>query len=154
MIKLLAVLFGLTMIIPSSYKSDRERFIIDRAEGNYTVVEFSKSKNNDTDSIVSEDANISPICIAEGKFYGDKIDEDYKGDEDIYYQFRSDDDTVYWILTAEEIGHVPNTYDKYTLYYLDNGTTEGNRTCDCPPDWDCECYVYDDVFLYIEKRGV
>lgn len=92
-----------------------------------------------------------PVASIEGKFYGDTVCVNHQGIEDIYYQFKSDDDTVWWILTAEEIGHTPNTKGKYILYYTDNGTNNESQVCDCLPEWDCECEVYDDIFLGIER---
>lgn len=131
-------------------KPSQGKVIVDRIEGDYAVVEFSKGETIKMQDILVEDLNgkVSegmeiPVIAIEGKFYGDK------GIEDIYYQFRSDDDTVWWILTAAEIGHIPNTEDKYILYYTNNGT----RACDCPPELECECYLYDDIFFHIERQG-
>ena len=137
-------------------KPSQGKVIVDRIEGDYAVVEFSKGETIKMQDILVEDINgkVSegmeiPVIAIEGKFYGDTICKDHKGIEDIYYQFRSDDDTVWWILTAAEIGHIPNTEDKYILYYTNNGT----RACDCPPELECECYLYDDIFFHIERQG-
>lgn len=62
-----------------------------------------------------------------------------------YYQFKSNDDTVWWALTTDDIGFVPAADAEYTLYYDNNGTTTENKNCDCKPE--CECEVYDDIFL-------
>lgn len=72
---------------------------------------------------------------------------DYDGVTDTYYQFRADDNSVWWVLTADEIGEVPDATTKYSLRYNNNFTTE----CDCPEEWDCECYCYDDEFIGIRK---
>lgn len=160
MSKVLAVIIGVLMIIPSSSEpvENGQVVVVDRIEGDYAVVEFSKGETIKTLDILTDDinGNVSegmkiPLCAVEGKFYGDMICADYKGAEDTYYQFKSDDNTVWWVLTAEEIGHIPNTTDKYILYYTDNGTTKESQVCDCLPEWDCECYLYDDIFFYIER---
>lgn len=138
-------------------KPSQGKVIVDRIEGDYAVVEFSKGETIKMQDILVEDINDKvsegmeiPVIAIEGKFYGDMICKNHQGIEDTYYQFRSDDDTVWWILTATEIGHIPNTEDKYILYYTDNGT----KTCDCPPELECECYLYDDIFFHIERQGV
>ena len=95
-----------------------------------------------------------PVLSSEGKFYGDMICTNNQGVKDKYYQFKSDDDTVWWILTAEEIGFIPNTNDKYVLHYTNNGTVKETEVCDCLPEWDCECYLYDDIFFHIERAGM
>ena len=158
MSKVLAIIIGVLMIIPSSSEPiENGRVVVDRIEGDYAVVEFSKGETFKTLDILTDDinGNVSegmefPLCAVEGKFYGDMICADYNGAEDTYYQFKSDDNTVWWVLTAEEIGHIPNTTDKYILYYTDNGTTKESQVCDCLPEWDCECYLYDDIFFAIE----
>lgn len=133
------------------------RAIIDRIEEGYAVVEFSKSDTIKMQDILVDDINGEvfegmeiPVIEVEGKFYGDMICTDSNGIEDVYYQFRSDDDSVWWILTAEEVGHIPNIEDKYKLYYADNGTVKESQVCDCLPEWDCECYLYDDILFHIE----
>lgn len=149
--------FVITLDKPSQGNSDDTQVIVDRVEGDYAVVEFSKGDTikmldilaDDINGKVSEGMKI-PVIGIEGKFYGDTICTDNKGIEDTYYQFRSDDDSVWWILTAEEIGHIPNTEDKYKLYYTDNGTVKETPVCDCLPEWECECYLYDDIFFAIE----
>lgn len=71
-----------------------------------------------------------------------------------YYQFKSHDDTVWWVLSESEIGFEPSMNKEYILSYCNNGTTKENKPCDCIPEWDCECEVYDDVFIeiYEEER--
>lgn len=159
--KLLSVLLGLFMITPSPNNPvNTARVVVDHIEGDYAVVKFFKGDTTRTLDILVEDINgeVSegmeiPVIAIEGKFYDNMTCTDSQGVEDIYYQFKSDDDTVWWILTATEIGHIPNTEDKYTLYYTDNGTVKETLVCDCLSEWDCECYLYDDIFFYIE-RGV
>ena len=89
-------------------------------------------------------------CVAVGKFYGDMELTDTNGNTDTYYQFKSNDNKVWWALSAEEIGFIPNGNTEYTLTYDNNGTTKANKPCDCAPEFECECEVYDDVFLDIK----
>lgn len=86
-----------------------------------------------------------------GKFYGNIEGTDTNGNTDIYYQFKSNDDEVWWLFTAKEIGFVPNTNTEYTLTYNTNGTTRVNNPCDCTPELECECEVYDDEFVGIRE---
>ena len=72
-------------------------------------------------------------------------------DGTIRYQFKSDDNEVWWSLDESEIGHIPNTTDVYVLTYDNNGTTADNKPCDCLPEWECECEVYDDELISIRK---
>lgn len=84
----------------------------------------------------------------EGKFYGTMTSIE----GETYYQFRSDDDTVWWLLTEKEMGFIP-TEESYLLTYSDKGTTKENKPCDCAPEFECECELYDDVFLGIAKTN-
>lgn len=88
----------------------------------------------------------------DGKFYCDCEAIDDNGNKDTYYQFKSNDNKVWWMLTEEEIGFIPDNDTEYILTYNDNGTREDNRQCDCLVDWICECYVYDDVFMSIKEK--
>ena len=65
-----------------------------------------------------------------------------EGDE--WYQFKSYDDTVWCALTTEDIGFTPEPNKTYTLIYYDNGTTD---CTECDDSLECECEVYDDIFL-------
>lgn len=112
--------------------------------------------------VLQEDFNISKnegdqfrLSVVHGKFYTTFLANDYMGREENYYQFRSDDNTVWWALTEAEIGGVPDNETEYTLIYYDNGTTAENKPCDCLPEWECECEVYDDIFIgmIVEKYG-
>lgn len=147
-------------VITSFVPTETPSAIVDRIEEGYAVVEFSKGDTVKMQDILVDNINDDvfegmeiPVIEVEGKFYGDMICTDSDGIEDVYYQFRSDGDSVWWILTAAEIGHIPNTEDKYKLYYTDNGTVKETQVCDCLPEWDCECYLYDDIFFYIERQG-
>lgn len=83
-------------------------------------------------------------CTTVGKFSEPFEATDTNGNETTLYQFKSNDNEVWWQLTTEEIGFVPNGDTEYVLKYDNNGTT---NTCDC-----CECEVYDDVLLSVERR--
>lgn len=89
-----------------------------------------------------------------GRFYGGMELTDAYGITDTYYQFKSHDNMVWWLLTADEIGYVPDDVTEYTLIYDDNGTTMENKSevCDCPMEWECECEKYDDIFWGIIKK--
>ena len=84
-----------------------------------------------------------------GKFYENMELADSNGNADTYYQFKSNDNEVWWMLTEKEIGFVPNGNTEYILTYDNNGTTRENKPCDCLPEWNCECEVYDDTFISI-----
>ena len=70
-------------------------------------------------------------------------------DGETYYQFKSYDDTVWWALSENDLGFAPTLHKEYALVYCNNGTTKENKGCDCLPEWECECEVYDDVFIEI-----
>lgn len=88
-----------------------------------------------------------PTKITEGSFT-------YNGDDNKYYQFKSDDNSVWWALTKSEIGFAPKANEKYVLLYCDNGTTSKNKGCDCPEEWNCECEVYDDILLGVFEEEI
>lgn len=89
------------------------------------------------------------VKSAEGRFYHELEFENAES----WYQFRSDDDLVWWCLEASEMGFVPNFEDKYVIVYDDKGTTAENKPCDCLAEYECECEVYDDEFIKIVKVG-
>jgi hypothetical protein len=86
-------------------------------------------------------------CTTVGKFDGTYEATDQNGITDTYYQFKANDDSVWWALTESQMSFVPDENKEYTLTYDNNGTTKANKPCDC-----CECEVYDDVFLGIKGR--
>lgn len=136
------------------------RAIVDRIEGDYAVVEFSHGDKikmldipvADINGNVTEGREI-PVCNAKGKFYSSSVYTDERGMKDTYYQFKSDDGKVWWVLSTKEIGFIPDTEKNFILYYSDNGTVKGMTVCDCPPEAECECYLYDDIFLGLERCG-
>lgn len=91
-------------------------------------------------------------CTTVGKFSEPFEASDINGNTGTYYQFKSNDNETWWMLSAEEIGFVPNGNTEYVLTYDNNGTTKENKPCDCDPELDCECEVYDDVLLSVERR--
>ena len=100
-------------------------------------------------------ASCANINKTDGEFYGGGMElTDMYGITDTYYQFKSYDNMVWWLLTADEIGFVPNEDTEYILIYDDNGTTMENKSevCDCPAEWECECELYDDIFWGVIKK--
>lgn len=90
------------------------------------------------------------IEVVDGRFYSTFIGVDNKGNTSAYYQFKSNDNEVWWILTEKELGFIPQSNTEYSFAYSDNGTIKGDKVCDCSED--CECYMYDDVFIGIKEK--
>lgn len=88
-----------------------------------------------------------------GKFYGHHEATDTNGNVDTYYHFKSDDGSVWWDLTEYQMGFIPNGNTKYIFTYSNNGTTKANKPCDCAPKDECECEVYDDMFVSIREMS-
>ena len=121
--------------------------IVDRVEGNYAVVEVYCDGEIKMIDICQDDFNTAKVekekikhSVVSGKFTCDF--EDVDGNK--YYQFKSNDNTVWWALTENEIGFIPTENLQYSLMYYDNGTTD---CFECPEIYNCECEVYDDIFL-------
>ena len=91
---------------------------------------------------------VTEIKTVAGKFTGELTTLDGKQ----HYQFKSHDNMVWWFLTEDKIGFAPSTDKEYVLLYSDNGTTKENKPCDCAPELECECEVYDDVFVKIYEE--
>lgn len=90
-------------------------------------------------------------CTTVGKF-DETIDiTDTNGNTERHYHFKSNDNEVWWLLTESEIGFVPNENTEYMLTYDNKGTTKANKPCDCAPEFECECEVYDDEFVSIRE---
>ena len=68
----------------------------------------------------------------------------YDGND--WYQFKSYDDKVWWLLSTKDIGFIPEENVTYRLIYYNNQTTD---CFECHPKYECECEVYDDIFLAI-----
>ena len=74
---------------------------------------------------------------------------------DDYITFKSDDNTVFWCLTVSECDGIAEIDKYYDIYYFDNHTEKETYICGiCTPETialqECECYVYDDIFLSLE----
>lgn len=86
-------------------------------------------------------------CTATGKFDGNFTDSN--GNQ--HYHFKSNDNKIWWLLTESEMNFIPKTNTEYILTYDNKGTTKANKPCDCLPEWECECEVYDDEFVSIKE---
>lgn len=86
-------------------------------------------------------------CLTEGYFEDGMIFVNDNGDAEYHYHFKSFDDEVWWFVSEAELGFVPKANTAYYFVYSDNGTTH----CDCPPEYDCDCYMYDDFFISCEE---
>ena len=87
-----------------------------------------------------------------GQFYDSVVATNQNGNTNTYYHFKSNDDKVWWLVTADELGFIPKANTEYVLVYDDNGTTKANKPCDCAPEDECECEVYDDIFLGVKAN--
>lgn len=143
-----AVLLSLMMAATPNYKTVVTKI---HEDDQITIIVSCNGKVKER-TIHGYDFNI-PVKLSEeiptqktqGKFGCDF--EDLNGET--YYQFKSNDNSEWWALTETEIGFKPSTEQEYVLLYCNNGTTKQNKACDCLPEWECECEVYDDVFLGI-----
>lgn len=82
-------------------------------------------------------------CLVEGYFEDGLTLTDTNRNSEYHYHFKACDNSVWWFITADELGFVPKADTLYYFVYDDNGTT----FCDCPPEYDCDCFVYDDTFI-------
>lgn len=128
-------------------------------------------------STIFATAKESSIVAVRGKFYLShegtvyaSPDSSEIGKTYTYYQFRSNDGSVWWSLTENQIGFIPDTlkdmidndiirgrrsieslsdleWKEYILIYDNMGTTSDNKPCDCLPEYECECELYDDEFI-------
>ncbi len=135
----LLYLFNSTQIVPPEATVDRIE------DNNIAVIEVYHNGKSQVVDIPTEDFNKTiaegekiSVSIAVGTF------EWLDGND--WYQFKSYDNTVWWALTTDDIGFVPDSNKTYTLLYHDNGTTD---CTECDEKYECECEVYDDVFLAI-----
>ena len=124
----------------------------------YTGIHYEVSTANGNGKIVQPvyiDENLSLKVTDEtiesvvGQFYGTLTTVD----GETLYQFKSLDDSVWCLLTETEMRFIPSTGENYVLTYDNQGTTMGNKPCDCVPELECECELYDDVFLGIVREG-
>lgn len=116
---------------------------VDRIEGDYAVVEVgTQMVDVPTENFNHQiaEGNQIPASVAVGSF--ELIDDDG------WFQFKSYDDMIWWALTSEEMGFAPEVGKTYMLLYYDNGTTD---CTECAEEFECECEVYDDIFLAINE---
>lgn len=133
-------------IVTDIYEDDQIRLLVNYNGHVKEKIMHSYDFNNLDILHLSEEI---PTQKAVGKFHS--TGEWYKGEDysiaETYYQFKSNDDKVWWALTETEIGFVPSAECEYVLLYCDNNTTAENKDCGCLLEWECECEVYDDIFL-------
>lgn len=150
---------AVVLSVPCSVGVSAQAAVVDRIEGDFAVVEYSTAESVKTVDIRVSDINgevsegtMIPVACAKGRFYGDgMVSRDLNGNRFVHYRFKSDDGKVSWFLSESDIGFIPRAEDSYLLYYSDNGTTKDTpRFCKCKPEWDCECYLYDDIFFGVE----
>lgn len=122
---------------------------VDRIENDNAVIEVSYNNylnfvdipQEKFNTIKREGEKIRPSTVV-GKF--EHLGEWYKGENfseaETYYQFKSNDNNIWWALTLEDLSLTPDADAEYTLIYYDNDTPGV-----------CECEVYDDIFLAIYK---
>lgn len=92
------------------------------------------------------------VDVAVGTFMADTFEAMSGATKEVekYYQFKSYDNEVWWCLTEEDMGFIPEAGKEYVLAYYQNGTTKDNH--ECSKEYDCDCYCYDDIFLGVYDR--
>jgi hypothetical protein len=159
--KMKTLIILLTTLLTGQHGGNFHAVEVDRIEDNNIAIIATHYKNDYKMIDVSQEEFNTPIKegqkinheIVYGKFHGDGMEmQDIQGNSEICYQFKSYDNSVWWLLTVEEIGEIPDTTTEYALIYSNNGTTKENKTCNCLPEFECECELYDDIFLGIFKE--
>lgn len=136
--RILAIIAALLMSA-----TPKESAIVDRIEGNHAIIEVANGQEIKMAEVPTEEFN-NPV--AEGnKISASTAVGAFEGN-----QFKSYDDTVWWYITEEELGFVPEANKTYTLVFYDNGTKDCAK---CPEEFNCECEVYDDIFLALFEGG-
>lgn len=120
--------------------------VVDRIEDGIVTVEVSAGDaiqmfNIDRADFNSEVAECDSIDVLTVKGSFIRTFTDVYGQ--VYFLFRSYDKEVQWALKPEQIGFTPTKGKSYYLTYCNNGTTD----CAERETLDCECYLYDDLFL-------
>lgn len=102
-----------------------------------------------TSSVIAnaETCHTDNECLTEGYFEDGMIFVNDNGETEYHYHFKSFDDSVWWFVSEAELGFIPKENTAYYFIYNDNGTTH----CDCPPEYYCDCYMYDDFFISCEE---
>lgn len=92
------------------------------------------------------------VDVAVGTFMADTFEAMSGATKEVekYYQFKSYDNEVWWCLTEKDMGFIPEAGKEYVLAFYQNGTTK--ETHECPEEYDCDCYCYDDIFLGVYDR--
>lgn len=159
--ELLALLLSLGMVTTPAPKFTAE---VDRTEDNdlavtmvyvdrgwkediyqFDIPQYGADKEENAYNEYKQDGEDLDIDVAYGTFYRGFEAENYKGEKEYYYRFKSYDDEVWWCLTAKDMDFVPEIGKGYALVFYQNGTTKENH--ECPEEYDCDCYCYDDIFL-------
>lgn len=155
MTKLIALIMALTLTTTSVRETESKTTVTKIHEDDQITVLVDYKGNVKKKVLHGYDFNI-PVVLHEdiptetvvGKFTSEFTDLDGKR----YYQFKSHDDTVWWALTESEIEFIPSLQKDYALLYCNNGTTKENKPCNCVAELECECEVYDDVFIEIYEE--
>lgn len=133
---------SLTGAIPAHVQTETPTAILERFEEEYAIIELATEKDIYYIDVLYELFNepveddqelaltVTPM-ICHGQF------KDINGNT--YYQFRSYDDCIWWLLTESELGFVPDRNAVYNCYYLENGTWGTNEDA-----------REDDIFLLME----
>ena len=138
--------------LTSSYSPTPPSVTVDRIEGPHAILEVARQDSVKTLRVDLDDLNAPVVegdCIPYRELRGTfrSAIEPVDNTRGVWYQFVSEDETSFWLLTEEEIGGIPSFGCEYVLLFFDNGTVEGNRDCGCKEE--CECWCYDDIFLDI-----
>ena len=148
-------LIGFNFGFPATFKDAQKSLLenqelsvtVDRVENNNVAIEVSYNDylnivdipQEDFNTVKTEGEKIKASAVV-GKF--EHSGKWYKGENfseaETYYQFKSNDNNIWWALTLEDLSFTPDADAEYTLIYYDNDTPGV-----------CECEVYDDIFLGI-----
>lgn len=144
-----AILIFMMLFTISGCTNETYGVTADRVEdNNIAVVEVVHNNETKMIDIPQEDFN-TPVregekikySVADGTFSEGMYNP---CDGEVYYQFKSSDNQVWWALTENEIGFIPTSGKVYSLIYYNNGTED---CFDCDEKYACECELYDDIFL-------
>lgn len=89
---------------------------------------------------------LNPIAVY-GSFTRSHEALNYKKERETLYTFEAADKSLLWQLPEKEIGFIPVLGKTYILLYDENADTWEQHKC--PPELDCDCPSYDDLFLGI-----
>lgn len=138
MSKFALVILGIMVAVSNA----PDRAVIDRIEGECAVIQVEHNGCIWERSVLSERIN---GCVQEGLQL--EIEAAVGSFCHVFldgtYQFESEDGETRWVLSVGELGFVPDMCRKYTVYFSQNRTK--NELCS--PECECECCLYDDIFL-------